>query len=100
MSFFDVRRTSKCVFAEKNGKRMVLDMRKFARELTRQGFVALSLALAPVLLSLLVFAFCAADAEPLEIYVRYTKMLQYILSALLLAVGGGLLTDYIFRSPK
>lgn len=100
MSFFDEWCTLKCVFAGKNGKGMVLNMRKFARELTKQGFVALSLALAPVLLSLLVFAFCAADAEPLEIYVRYTKMLQYILSALLLAVGGGLLTDYIFRSPK
>ena len=100
MSFFDEWCALKCVFTEKNGEGMVLNMRKFARELTKQGFVALSLALAPVLLSLLVFAFCAADADPLEIYVRYTKMLQYILSALLLAVGGGLLTDYIFRSPK
>ena len=87
-------------FVEKNGKRVVLNMRKFARGLTRQGFVALSSALAPVMLSLLAFAFCAADADPLEIYVRYTKMLQYILSALLLAVGGGLLTDYIFRNSK
>ena len=75
-------------------------MRKFARNLTRQGFVALTAALAPVLLSLLTFAFCVSGADPLEICVKYTEMFEYILSALLLAVGGGLLTDYIFRGSK
>ena len=75
-------------------------MKKFAKGLTRQGFIALSAALAPVLAVLLVFTFFLADADPLEIYVKYTKMFEYILCALLLAVGGGLLTDYIFRSSK
>ncbi len=75
-------------------------MKKFAHKMTRQGFIVLSVALAPVLLALLTFAFRMADADPLEIYVKYTKMFEYILSALLIAVGGGLLTDYIFRSSK
>ncbi|MBO5280437.1 MAG: hypothetical protein J6B55_04355 [Clostridia bacterium] len=53
-----------------------------------------------VSLSLLCFAFNAADADPLEIYVKYTKMFEYILSSVLLSVGGGLLADYIFRGSK
>ena len=89
-----------CGLLEKTGEGEVLRMKRFSQKLTRQGFVVLVASLTPVLASLLVFAFCIADADPLEIYVKNTKMLEYILSALLLAVGGGLLTDYIFRSSK
>ena len=75
-------------------------MKNFARRLTKQGFVVLAATLLPVALSLLCLAFKAADADPLEIYVKYTKMLEYIFSSLLLYVGGGLLADYIFRGSK
>lgn len=75
-------------------------MKKFAQKITKQGFVVLSATLLVVSLSLLCLAFKAADADPLEIYVKYTKMLEYIFSSLLLSVGGGLLADYIFRGSK
>ena len=75
-------------------------MKKFAQKITRQGFVVLSATLLPVSLSLLCLAFSAADADPLEIYMKYTKMLEYIVLSLLLSVGGSMLTDYIFRDPK
>lgn len=75
-------------------------MKKFAQKITTQGFVVLSATLLVVSLSLLCFAFNAADADPLEIYVKYTKMFEYILSSVLLSVGGGLLADYIFRGSK
>ncbi len=75
-------------------------MKKFAQKITRQGFVVLSATLLPVSLSLLCFAFNVTDADPLEIYIRYTKMFEYIISSLLLSVGGGLLADYIFRGSK
>ena len=75
-------------------------MKKFAKKMTWQGFVVLAATMFPVLVSLLCFAFSMSDATPLEIYAKYTKMIEYIISAILLSIGGAMLTDYIFRSSK
>ncbi len=75
-------------------------MKKFSKKLTRQGFVVLSTALSAVSLSLLTFAFCLSEADAAEIYIKYTKMFEYIMASLMLSVGGGLLADYIFRGSN
>ena len=75
-------------------------MKKFAKRLTWEGFVVLAVTLGAVSLSLLVLAFHLPDADALEIYMKYTKMFEYVVVSLLLALGGSLLTDYIFRSSK
>lgn len=85
---------------EKERKSVSDNMKKFSKKITLPAFVVLAATLAPVSLALLVFAFRLSDADALEIYIKYTKMLEYIIAALLLSVGGGLLTDYIFRSSK
>ncbi len=75
-------------------------MKKFAKSITREGFVVLAVTLGAVSLSLLALAFHLPDADAPEIYIKYTKMFEYVVASLLLSLGGSLLTDYIFRSSK